>query len=220
MMRLHGFCQSGNSYKVAFALRAMGLPYESVYVDFMHGRTRDPAWRAEVNEMGEVPVLDDGGKRLTQSGAILTHLSRKSGRFGGRTDDERDEVLRWLLFDNHKFTSYFATYRFMVSFAPAAPDPLILQFLKPRIDSAYGIVDRHLATQPYLVGDAPTIADFSLCGYLYYPADESGIDAAASYPNIGAWLARLRQIDGWGDPYAVLPGERIAPKWTATVTAG
>src|SRR5262245_4444286 len=111
MLRLHGFCQSGNPFKVAFAQRAMELPYECVHVDFMNGRTRDPAWRAETNIMGEAPVLDDGALRLTQSGVILTHLARLSGRFGGRDEGEQREILRWILFDNHKFTSYFATYR-------------------------------------------------------------------------------------------------------------
>ena len=195
----------------------MALPYESVFVDFMNGQTRDAAWRAQTNAMGEAPVLDDGPLRLTQSGAILTHLARKSGRFGGRDEAEQLEVLRWLLFDNHKFTSYFATYRYMLAFAPAAPDPAVLAFLKPRIDSAYGIVDKHLATREWMVGGAPTIADFSLSGYLFYPAQESGIDVAASHPHIGAWLQRLRRLDGWGDPYAVLPGERIQPRWASAI---
>jgi glutathione S-transferase len=213
MMRLHCFCQSGNSFKVAFALRAMGLPYESVHVDFMHGQTRDAAWRAEVNEMGEAPVLDDGPLRLTQSGVILTHLARKNGRFGGRDDNEQREILRWLLFDNHKFTSYFATYRFMKAFGPSAPDPAVMAFLRSRIDSAHAIVNKHLATRPFLLGDEPTIADISLSGYVFYPVEESGIDIAAAHPNLGAWIDRLRRLDGWGDPYEVMPGERIAPKW-------
>jgi glutathione S-transferase len=215
MLRLHGFCQSGNSFKVAFALRAMALPYESVLVDFMNGQTRDAAWRAQTNAMGEAPVLDDGPLRLTQSGVILTHLARKSGCFGGRGEAEQQEVLRWLLFDNHKFTSYFATYRFMKAFGPAAPDPAVLAFLKSRIDGAYGIVDKHLATREWLVGGGPTIADFSLSGYLFYPVEESGIDPRNSHPHIGEWVQRLRGIDGWGDPYQVLPGERIAPRWTS-----
>jgi glutathione S-transferase len=215
MLRLHCFCQSGNSFKVAFALRAMALPYESVLVDFMNGQTRDAAWRAQTNAMGEAPVLDDGTLRLTQSGVILTHLARKSGRFGGRTDDEQREILRWMLFDNHKFTSYFATYRYMLSFAATAPDAAVLAFLKPRIDSAYGIVDRHLTSREWLVGDAPTIADFSLSGYLFYPVNESGVDVTKSHPHIATWVQRLRGIDGWADPYDVLPGERIAPRWTA-----
>ncbi|HSB24475.1 MAG TPA: glutathione S-transferase family protein [Burkholderiaceae bacterium] len=214
-LRLHGFCQSGNTFKAAFGLRAMGLPYEDVLVDFMHGQTRDAAWRAQTNAMGEAPVLDDGPLRLTQSGVILTHLARKTGRFGGRDEGEQREVLRWLLFDNHKFTSYFATYRFMRAFGPVAPDPAVLAFLKSRIDGAYGIVDKHLATRDWLVGDAPTIADFSLSGYLFYPADESGIDVARSHPHIHAWVQRLRALPGWGDPYEVLPGQRIPPRWVS-----
>ena len=123
MLRLHGFWQSGNTFKVAFALRAMDLPYETVHVDFMNGRTRDPAWRAETNVMGEAPVLDDGPLRLTQSGVILTHLARSSGRFGGPDEAEQREILRWILFDNHKFTSYFATLRFFAGIQKTATRP-------------------------------------------------------------------------------------------------
>jgi len=213
MMQLHCFAQSGNCFKVAFALRAMELPYESVYVDYMHGQTRDPAWRADANIMGEAPVLDDGPLRLTQSGVILTHLARLSGKFGGRDEREQQEILRWILFDNHKFTSYFATYRFMKAFGASAPDPAVMAFLKSRIDGAHAIVNQHLATRPFLLGEQPTIADFSLSGYVFFPVEESGIDIAAAHPNLGAWMARLRQLKGWGDPYDVLPGERTAARW-------
>jgi glutathione S-transferase len=214
MYRLHGFCQSGNTFKVAFMLRALRQPWEAVFVDYMKGgATRDPAWRGETNEMGEAPVLDDGPKRLTQSGAILTYLARKHGAFGGQGEDEQLEVLRWILFDNHKFTSYFATYRFMKAFGATAPDPAVMAFLKTRIDGAFGIADKHLATRQYMVGDTPTIADISMCAYLCYPKEESGYDLPAQFPNIAKWLDRVRAIDGWANPYDVLQGERIAPKW-------
>ncbi|KNZ33371.1 MAG: glutathione S-transferase [Methylibium sp. NZG] len=215
MYRLHGFCQSGNTFKVAFLLRALQQPFEPVFVDFMRGATRDAGWRETANEMGEVPVLDDGPRRLTQSGVILTHLARKHGAFGGQGDEEQQEVLRWLFFDNHKFTSYFATYRFMRAFGPAAPDPAVLAWLRSRMDVAFGIVDKHLASREFMVGAAPTVADFSLCGYLFYPLAESGYEVAGRFPAIAAWLERLRAIPGWADPYEVLPGERIAPKWVA-----
>ena len=213
--RLHCFSQSGNSYKVAFLLRALGQAYESVFVDFMRGMTRDAAWRETTNEMGEAPVLEDGPGRLTQSGVILTHLAKKHGKFGGKTPEEEQEILRWILFDNHKFTSYFATYRFMRAFGPTAPDPAVLAFLKTRIDGAYAIVDRHLAASPFIVGNAPTIADFSLCGYLYYPVEESDYDVRSRFPRIAAWLERVKEIPGWALPYDILPGERIAPRWLA-----
>lgn len=214
MYRLHSFCQSGNSFKVAFMLRALGQPWEPVFVDYMAGgQTRKPEWRDEVNEMGEAPVLEDGDKRLTQSGAILSYLADKHGAFGGRTPEERYEVLRWLLFDNHKFTSFFATYRFLKAFGPAAPDPAVMAFLRGRFEGAFAIVNKHLANRPFMVGEEPTIADMSMSAYLFYPAEESGVDAARLYPEIGAWLQRLRQVPGWADPYEVLPGERILPKW-------
>ena len=90
MYRLHGFCQSGNSFKVAFMLRALGVAWDPVFVDYMKGgQTRDPNWREGVNEMGEAPVLEDGARRLSQSGAILSYLADKHGRFGGRTADEK-----------------------------------------------------------------------------------------------------------------------------------
>ena len=214
MYRLHCFSQSGNSFKVAFMLRALGQPWEAVFVDFMHGRTRDAAWREQTNEMGEAPVLEDGVRRLTQSGVILTYLSRKHGAFAARNEDEELEVLRWILFDNHKFTSYFATYRFLKSFGPAPADPAVLAWLKARVDAAFAVVEKHLEGRRFIVGDAPTTADLSLSGYMFYPAEESGYEFARSHPNIAAWVERMRGIEGWAPPYEVLPGERILPKWT------
>ena len=213
MIRLHGFSQSGNTFKVAFMLRALGVAWQPVFVDFMGGATRTPAFREQVNPMGEVPVLDDAGVRLTQSGVILTYLAQKHGAFGGTDEAQRLEVLRWLLFDNHKLTSYFASYRFMKSFGPAEPDPAVMAWLRGRLDGAFGVLDEHLARRRFTVGDAPTIADFSICGYLFYPVEESGYDVAGSFPHVAAWLDRLRALPGWASPYDVLPGERIAPKW-------
>ena len=213
MYQLHGFCQSGNTFKVAFLLRALGQPWEARFVDFMQGVTRTGEWREATNEMGEVPVLDDGARRLTQSGVILSYLAAKHGAFGGRSDDERLEVLRWLLFDNHKLTSYFATYRFMKAFGPTAPDPAVMAFLRARMDNAFTILDKHLAGRPFIVGDSATIADLSICGYLFYPLEESGYEVVQRFPGIGAWLGRVRALPGWADPYDILPGERLAPKW-------
>jgi glutathione S-transferase len=216
MYRLHGFSQSGNTYKVALALQALGQPWEAVHLpfaDFVGGLTRSDDWRQEVNPMGEVPVLEEGARRLTQSAAIMLHLAERHGAYGGANDEERQEVLRWLFFDNHKFTSYFATWRFMKSFAPSEPDPVLARWMRGRVDSAFAIVERHLSTRDHLVGEAPTIADMSLCGYLYFPAAESGYDLATSHPNMARWLQRLQALPGWKGPYELLPGDAVAPRW-------
>ena len=80
------------------------------------------------------------------------------------------------------------------------PDPVVMAWLRGRLDNAFGIVDQHLGTTKYLVGDALSIADFSLSGYLFYPVEESGYDWPARFPNIAVWVERLRALPGWGDP--------------------
>ena len=216
MYQLHGFAQSGNAYKVALLLQALKqawTPIHLPFADFAAGLPRSEAWRHDVNAMGEVPVLEFDGRKLTQSAAILLYLAEKHGGYRGDTENDRQEVLRWLFFDNHKFTSYLASWRFMKSFMPTPPDPGVEKWLRGRIDNAYGIVEKHLGTRDYVVGSAPTIADLSMCGYLYYPADESGYDIPRQYPAMAAWLERLKQLPGWKAPYELLPGERITPRW-------
>jgi len=209
--KLHCFCQSGNSYKVALYLACAELDWEPVFVDFMHGATREPKWRESVNEMGEAPVLETTAGRLSQSGAILMQLAERTGKFAPQNEAERMEALRWILFDNHKFTSYFASYRFLKSIAPQAADPSVLAFLQARFESAAGILDKHLGQSKFAVGNRPTIADFSLAGYVFYPLEEHGYDWAKSHPNIHAWRERVRALPGWKDPYQLMPGERIKP---------
>jgi glutathione S-transferase len=209
--KLHCFCQSGNSYKVALYLSCAGLDWGPVLVNYFNGETRDPKWRETVNEMGEAPVLDDGAMRLAQSGVILSYLAEKTGKFRSTGEAQRLEALRWMLFDNHKFTSYFATYRFMRSFMKQEPDLGVMAFLKGRFDGALAIVESHLGQSRFMAGDEPTIADFSLAGYMFYPPEESGYDWPKSNPNLAAWIERMRALPGWKGPYELMPGERIKP---------
>jgi glutathione S-transferase len=208
---LHCFAQSGNAYRVALMLNLIGADWKPEFVDFFaKGLPRTAEWRADVNEMGEVPVLDHNGKRLTQSGVILTYLADLTGKFKPQTEDERLEALRWIIFDNQKLNGYLGPYRFLRNFAKPAGDPAAMAFLKGRIDNSLGILDRRLARSPYVIGDHPTIADISLVGYLYYPAEEFGFDIAATYPNIAAWLERMKALPGWAHPYDLMPGHPIA----------
>ena len=73
--RLYCFGESGNAYKAALMLNLSGCDWEPRWVDYFKGETRGEAFRQAVNELGEVPVLEHAGKRLTQSGAILTYLA-------------------------------------------------------------------------------------------------------------------------------------------------
>jgi glutathione S-transferase len=162
---LYGFAQSGNSYKPALYLELAGADWTPRFVDFFNGETRTPAYR-QINVMGEVPVLEHKGQHLTQSGVILDYLLEQFGKYGWNGDGERREILRWLLWDNHKLTSYTATYRFLRVLMPN-PNPVIVEEFRKRAESSWKILDTQLSGRRYLVGDRLTVADISACGYLF-----------------------------------------------------
>jgi glutathione S-transferase len=200
---LYGFGESGNAYKVALMLALTGTPWRLEFVPFFAGGARTPEFRA-LNEMGEVPVLVDGDLVLSQSGVILDHLGRKTGRFTGDDEATRREVLRWTLWDNHKFSSQIGTLRFLMNFLPVdkRPQPVI-DYIGARVKGAYKLLDGHLQTRAFAAGDQPTTADFSLCSYLYYP-EPYGFDRA-EWPAIAAWLDRIAALPGWAHPYDLMP---------------
>ena len=199
---LHCFAQSGNAYKPALMLELAGADWTPRFVDYFGGETSTPAYRA-INVMGEVPVLEHGARRLSQSGVILDYLAQTLGKFGPGDDEERREILRWLLFDNLKLTSYTATYRFMRTFTRNADRAVVAEFRK-RAEIAWGVLDAHLDRRRYVAADRLTIADISLCGYLFWP-EEIGVDWER-YPRLRDWLARIRDEPGWVHPYALMPG--------------
>jgi glutathione S-transferase len=203
--RLHCVGASGNSFKVALFLNCAGIDWEPVGVNFAGGETRDPGWRAATNEMGEIPVLEADGRCLSQSGAILTWLAETHGVFGASSADERFEVTRWLLFDNHRLTGSFAAHRVLQSMTPQPPQPDVLAYVRARAHGALSIVEKHLAERGFMLGGRPTIVDFSLVGYLYYPAEETGFDLCAAFPAIDAWRRRIAALPGWKPPYEMMP---------------
>jgi glutathione S-transferase len=202
---LYCFAQSGNAFKAALMLQLCGASWQPRFVDFFGGETRTPAYRA-INAMGEVPVLEHAGRRLSQSGVILHYLAERFGRFGGANEEERREILRWLLWDNHKLTSYIATLRWLVHLTRTG-EPQVHEFLRGRVKTALGILEGHLAKSAFAIGERATIADVSMCGYLYWP-EEFGV-TWSDYPQIGAWLERIRSLPGWVHPYELMPGHPL-----------
>ena len=200
--KLYCFAQSGNAYKAALMLNLCGAKWTPQFVDFFNGETRTPEYRVNINEMGEVPVLEHGAKRLSQSGVILHYLADHFRRFQG----EKLEVLRWILWDNHKLTSYIATLRYMVTLAKVG-EPQVHEFLRGRVKGSLVILDLHLKKSRFVVGDEPSIADFSLCGYLYWP-EEFGV-SWTEFPAIDAWLKRIQALPGWVHPYELMPGHPL-----------
>ena len=104
--------------------------------------------------MGEVPVLEHGELRLTQSGVILDYLAQRYRGFGPQSEEERREVLRWTLWDNHKLTGSVAPLRFLMKFVPEEKrDQHVIAWLDKRAGHALKVLDRHLFTQEWVAAD-------------------------------------------------------------------
>jgi len=202
-MKLHCFGESGHSYKAALGLTLQGVDWEPVHVDFFNGGTRSPEYLSNVNEMGEAPVLIDGDVTISQSGVILDYLTGKTGKFGGESDEEKREVLRWVLWDNHKMSSQAGVLRFLMNFLPEEKRPApVISWLDGRMKGALKVLDTHLTSRDWIVGRGVTNADLSCCSYLFYD-EPFGFDRA-DWPNIDRWLSNLQGLDGWQHPYDLM----------------
>lgn len=203
-MKLYCFGESGNSYKAALPLELSGLAWQPVKVDFFHGETRTAEYGA-LNPLGEAPVLVDGDVTIAQSGVIQLYVTERSGRFGGETAQDRREVMKWMFFDNHKMSSQCGTLRFLMNFLPKEKrSQEVIGFLAGRVQAAFKVLDLGLEGKDFLVGGAPTHADFANCGYLFYP--EPFAFERKRWQNIDRWLANIEALPGWKHPYDLMPG--------------
>jgi len=201
--QLYCFGESGNSYKAALTMALAGYDWAPRYVDFFGGETRTPEYR-KLNVMGEAPLLVEGDLVLSQSGAIQLHVIKATGKLGG-APGESEEVLRWILWDNHKLSSQAGMTRFLMNFLPEEKRPKeVIGFMQGRLKAAYATLDAHLTGRDWIVGRDVTIADTACCGYLYYP-EPYGF-SRADWPHIDRWLDRLSALPGWKHPYDMMPG--------------
>ena len=204
-MKLYCFGESGHSYKAALALQLSEIDWTPIFVDFFNGETRSEQYRNQINEMGEAPVLVDGDTKLTQSGVIQNYLFNKTGKHGGRDEAEKLEILRWVLWDNHKLSSFAGNTRFLMNFFPQDRRPqTVIDFNLARLKGSYGILEKALIGKDFLVGDDITHADMTCCSYLYYP-EPFGFERS-EWPNIDRWLENISKIPGWQHPYDLMPG--------------
>ena len=204
-MKLYCFGESGHSYKAALALQLAEIDWTPIFVDFFNGETRSDQYRNQVNEMGEAPVLVDGDIKLTQSGVIQNYLYNRTVKHGGKDEAEKLEILRWILWDNHKLSSFAGNTRFLMNFFPKdkRPQPVI-DFNLARLRSSYGILENALTDKDFLVGNSISHADMTCCAYLYYP-EPFGFERD-DWPNIDRWLENISTIPGWQHPYDLMPG--------------
>ncbi|SLN67537.1 Disulfide-bond oxidoreductase YfcG [Aquimixticola soesokkakensis] len=203
-VQLYCFGESGHSYKAALTLTLCGIDWAPVFVDFFNSETRSKEFR-KLNVMGECPVLVEGSLVLSQSGAIQTWAADETGKLGGQTSAQAREVLRWLLWDNHKMSSLAGSQRFLLNFLHEEKRPQeVIRWQAGRLEAALGTLDAALQGREFLVGRDVTLADLACCSYLFY--EEPFGFSRADWPAIDRWLDRIAGLRGWAHPYDMMPG--------------
>ncbi|MGN6482570.1 glutathione S-transferase family protein [Luteibacter sp.] len=192
---VYGLRASGNCYKVQLLLDLLGRPYRWIETDSAAGATRTPEFLA-LNPNGKVPLLVfDDGRRLAESNAILCYLAEGS-QYLPADAWERARTLQWLFFEQYSHEPCIAVARFVRRWLPAdherqAEVPALLE----RGARALGVMEQHLANEPFFSGGAFGIADIALYAYTHCAAD-GGFDLS-QWPHIGAWLERVRAQSGF-----------------------
>lgn len=195
--RVYGTSSSGNCHKVRIAMAALGLACRWHEVDVMKGESRTPEF-LRMNPNGQVPLLQiDDHTFLPESNAILCYLADGTPLWPGDRL-QRARVLQWLFFEQYSHEPYIAVARFIRVYAKKPDDPRLPNCEKRGYD-ALGVMEAHLARQPFFAGNTFTIADIALFAYTCV-ADTGGFD-----------LARFPKVRGWLDRCLAQPGVTTTP---------
>lgn len=195
-LTLHEDPRSGNCYKIKLTAALLGLPLATRQYDIMRGETRTPEFLATVNANGRIPVLQigegDAARFLPESNAACWYLGEGShlipGDLFGRAD-----MLRWMFFEQYNHEPNVATLRFWLRFVGEAnlSEQQRGQIMAKRVAGADAlrVMQDHLATHEWFVGQGPTLADIALYAYTH-KAEEAGF-GLGDYPAIESWLSRV-----------------------------
>ena len=189
-VRVWGDIYSGNCYKIKLALKQLSWPYEWNHVNILEGESRTPVFLA-MNSNGRVPILETAeGVVLAESNAILHYVADDSVLLP--TDRLlHAQVLQWMFFEQYSHEPYIATARYIVRYLgrPANREETLQQKMAPGY-AALAVMESHLQSRSFFVGEQYTIADIALYAYTHV-AHEGGFDLAA-YPAVRSWLARVK----------------------------
>jgi glutathione S-transferase len=189
MLTLYDYLDSGNGYKVRLLLAQLDRRYRRVDLDIMAGRTRTPEFLAK-NPNGRIPMLElDSGVCLPESNAILWYLGYGSS-FVPDEPLAQAQVLQWMFFEQYSHEPYVATPRFILKHLPA--DSRRREELPDRLArgrAALGVMETHLKTNRFFIGDRYTIADIALYAYTHV-AHEAQLDLTP-FAAVRSWLQRV-----------------------------
>jgi glutathione S-transferase len=206
---LFGNRYSGHSYKVKLALEIARIPHRYETIDLRVPRDQRPEPFRSLARYGEVPLLLHGGQAYVQSNAILLWLAQQTGRYGAESAARLARTREWLFWEANRLGLCLPHLRFARRFDPGSYPEGSLVWFERRYAEDIRRLEQELADgRRFVLDDEPSIADFSLCGYLHW-ADEARVEVP---PGVAAWLERISRLPGWGTPEALLAGRELAER--------
>ncbi|HEY0094851.1 MAG TPA: glutathione S-transferase [Archangium sp.] len=188
MLKLHHLVSS-RSQRVLWLLEELGLDYELVIYPRDPKTGFAPPELKAIHPLGKSPILEDDGRVLTESGAIIDSVVRRhgQGRLAPAPDSaEYDTYVHWLHYAEGSAMLPFILGVYMRRLGEAGAP------LEPRISSEVknhlGYISGALGERDYLVGNSFSAADIQM-SFVLEAARPSG--ALESFPNLGAYLERL-----------------------------
>lgn len=206
VITLYDYLPSQNAWKVRQLLNHLDRPYKQVFVKIFQGDGRKEAFLS-VNPTGRVPALRlEDGRTLGESNAILAYLA--DGTPYLPTDPYgRAKVHQWLSFEQENVESVIGALRHWTMTGKLARRlPALVEAKRAGALRTLELLDRELASRPFIAGEHYTIADISIFAYASR-ADEAGVSLDL-YPNVCSWIARVEQQPGFlrtMHPYSIDP---------------
>jgi glutathione S-transferase len=194
MIKLYGHEVSGNSYKVRLMLSLLSLEYEWIKVDLLKAEQKSPEFLA-LNPFGQVPLLVDGEVKLADAQAILVYLARQ---YGGEQWLPLDalpmaQVIRWLSTAAGEVRQGPENARLYYLFG--AGTNINIERATQKSTFILTQLNQHLSLRTWLEFERPTIADIAVFPYIALARD--GKIDLDPYPNVLAWIDRVKQLSGY-----------------------
>ncbi|KAK4701522.1 glutathione S-transferase, partial [Phenoliferia sp. Uapishka_3] len=198
---LYTHASGPNGWKIATILKALGLSYDSVYLDFNKVEHKGEEYTAK-NPNGRIPTLvhNASGFTLWESGAIITYLVEKydtEHRISAATPEEKYKQLQWLFFQASGQGPYFGQAAWFKLFH-SEKIPSAIERYEKEIGRVTSVLEKVLSQQPYLLGDKLTVADLAFISWNNFafgallPAE---VDLKTQYPAVYAWHNKLSELE-------------------------
>lgn len=193
-----------NGFKALIALEEFGLPYRTHWVNITKGEQTRPEYLA-INPNNKIPAIVDGEVAVFESGAVLTYLAEKTGKFLAASGPERYAALEWVFFNVGNTGPMLGQLGFFKKFAPEKI-PLAIERYTKEAERLFGVMDRRLAASPYLAGAEYTIADMINVTWVSAARSFLGLSLDA-HPHLVKWIETVEARPAVARALAMKPPE-------------